>query len=304
MGARISVRAVLIGVLVSLIGTPPSAQTPAADALPDPRAIDVDGLAMRVRTGGLEGRRAGQPAIVLESGATAALEHWDSIFAAASRLAPTIAYDRSGTGQTPWDRQLPTPDRIAERLHRLLARAGVPPPYVLVGHSWGGALIRYYAARYPAEIAGLVHIDPLDPALTHTGMIELFTSFGASAEGYGAFRKVMEAGVASLPEAVLAENTVVNSLLEGKAGPLPQPPAVPSSVILAGRLPRFPPKPVLPFDTKAYAEAMQARRVKVLPAWVTGGGRFMVAENAGHSVHVDAPQLVIAEIERLIGMKR
>ena len=304
MGAPVPLRrAVLFCVLFSLAALTPSAQDRAADALPATRTIDVDGLAVRVRTGGPDSRRAGQPAIVFASGATAALETWDAIFAAVARLAPTIAYDRSGTGQTPWDRLPPTPGRIAERLHRLLARAGVAPPYILIGHSWGGALIRYYAARYPGEPAGLLHIDPTDPALTHAAMIELFTSFGATAEDYAAFRKVMDAGLANASEAVLAEAAVVNSLLEGTAEPLPRPPAVPSSVILAGRLPRFPPKPPLPFNTTAYATAMQARRVKLLPAWVAGAGRFIVAENAGHSVHVDAPQLVVAEIERLLGVK-
>src|SRR5262245_36417911 len=122
MDARaFQVRALLAGLAVALSAVAASAQAPAADALPATRTIDVDGLAMRVRIGGQDGRRAGRPAIVLEGGATAALENWDPIFASVSRLAPTMAYDRSGTGQTPWDRQPPTPDRIAERLHRLLA---------------------------------------------------------------------------------------------------------------------------------------------------------------------------------------
>ena len=48
---------------------------------------------------------------------------------------------------------------MVEELHRLLGAAGVPGPYVLVGHSFGGLLVRLYAARYPQEVAGLVLVD-------------------------------------------------------------------------------------------------------------------------------------------------
>jgi pimeloyl-ACP methyl ester carboxylesterase len=47
----------------------------------------------------------------------------------------------------------------AEALHALLEAAGVPVPYVLVGHSFGGLYIRMYAALHPEEVAGMVFIE-------------------------------------------------------------------------------------------------------------------------------------------------
>ena len=41
----------------------------------------------------------------------------------------------------------------------------VDPPYVLVGHSWGGPLILYYAGRYPHDVVGMVYLDPTEPDL-------------------------------------------------------------------------------------------------------------------------------------------
>ena len=52
---------------------------------------------------------------------------------------------------------------IAAELHALLTAAEVPPPYVLVGHSFGGLTIRAYAASHPEDVAGLVFVDPAHP---------------------------------------------------------------------------------------------------------------------------------------------
>ena len=85
------------------------------------------------------------PVVVFESGAGMPLETWDPILEKVAAFAPVVAYDRSGTGQSPWDGQPPTPQRANQRLKRLLELLGVPSPFVLVGHSWGGALARYFA---------------------------------------------------------------------------------------------------------------------------------------------------------------
>jgi pimeloyl-ACP methyl ester carboxylesterase len=64
-----------------------------------------------------------------------------------------------------------------EELHHLLGGASVPPPYVLVGHSFGGLVARAYVHRYPGEIGGLVLLDPaypedwLDPCQAHAQLI-------------------------------------------------------------------------------------------------------------------------------------
>ncbi|MFG3495404.1 alpha/beta fold hydrolase [Streptomyces sp. NPDC047928] len=76
---------------------------------------------------------------------------------------PYLAYDRAGTGWTP---RLPGglgPGAQARRLRGLLDALGLPPPYVLVGHSVGGLLIRAFAARHPEAVAGLVFVDASHP---------------------------------------------------------------------------------------------------------------------------------------------
>jgi pimeloyl-ACP methyl ester carboxylesterase len=265
------------------------------------RTVDVDGIAIRVRTVGLEMRRPGGPVIVFEGGASAPLETWDSVLPAVARFAPVLAYDRAGTGASTWDGLPPTPERVSSRLRRLLSRLEVSPPYVMVGHSWGGALVRYFAGWHPREVVGVLYIDPTDIALTRNDLVALFESIGAGAAEYDAFDRIMKQSIASLPAALVAEGTVISDLIaiDLERRGLPPQPDVPASVIVAGRV-AAPPQALLPFDTKAYAKAMHENQARRLRTWVRTGGTFEVAIDSGHSVHVDDPERVVAAIRRLV----
>jgi pimeloyl-ACP methyl ester carboxylesterase len=126
------------------------------------RIVNVAGGDMRVWTDGLQQRQPGTPVVVLESGAGNGLEAWRPVFADIAKRAPVVAYDRRGLGQSAQDRERPTLRRVAASLHALLRQLGAAPPYVLVGHSWGGAFIRAFADAHPGEVAGLVFIDASD----------------------------------------------------------------------------------------------------------------------------------------------
>ena len=76
---------------------------------------------------------------------------WSLVQPAIARITRACAYDRAGFG---WSERGPLPrtaGRIADELHNLLARARVPPPYLLVGHSFGGLVARIFASRHAAQ---------------------------------------------------------------------------------------------------------------------------------------------------------
>lgn len=196
------------------------------------RKVEVDGIALRVRTAGLESRQAGQPAVVFESGASALLETWDSILADVTKFAPVIAYDRSGTGASPWDGLPPTPERAGVRLRRLLEKLNIDPPYVLVGHSWGGALVRFFAQSHPEDVTAILCLDPTDSTLTEADMITLFQSFGASETDYETFMQTMDRSLVTAPAPMRAE--AAGMLSEPRTRITAINPNVPSSVILWG----------------------------------------------------------------------
>lgn len=102
---------------------------------------------------------SGSPTVVLEAGFGANTLSWHDVQPEVGHSTRTCAYDRAGTGNSvapPGVRD--ARDEIAD-LRRLLDRAGIPAPYVLVGHSYGGVVARVFAHLYPAETAGLVLID-------------------------------------------------------------------------------------------------------------------------------------------------
>jgi len=134
----------------------PSLTAPAVSHFPGEEMIDVAGRRLQVLRGG-----QGSPTIVFESGLSRTLADWSKVLPEVNKLASTFCYTRAGL--PPSDPAPPGPRTalvIAEDLHTLLSRAGIKPPYVLVGHSYGGASMRIYAIKYPAEVAGLVLVDP------------------------------------------------------------------------------------------------------------------------------------------------
>jgi pimeloyl-ACP methyl ester carboxylesterase len=104
------------------------------------------------------------PVVVFESGVAASSLNWTRIHQNVSSYASVLSYDRAGLG---WSARSPRPRTVAnmvDELHALLRAAGLRPPFVFVGHSFGGFLLRHYAAAHPADVAALVLVDPLTPA--------------------------------------------------------------------------------------------------------------------------------------------
>ena len=138
----------------------------AQSAAPTTQMVRVNGRSMRVSTTGLDRRLPGEAVVILEAGAGAGLDEWAPAVPHPASLAPTIAYDRHGIGQSETDTERRTIRRVAATLHELLHAMHVAPPYLLVGHSWGGVLIRGFAELYGPEVAGLVYIETMDAETT------------------------------------------------------------------------------------------------------------------------------------------
>jgi pimeloyl-ACP methyl ester carboxylesterase len=108
-------------------------------------------------------RGASGPAVIFESGISATCLNWSQVRAQVDGFARACSYDRAWLGWSDPAKSPRTTSTIIDELHALLEAAQIPPPYILVGHSFGGLLVRAYAARYSEQVAGLVLVDPLSP---------------------------------------------------------------------------------------------------------------------------------------------
>jgi pimeloyl-ACP methyl ester carboxylesterase len=124
------------------------------------RMVDVGG-GRRMYLSEMGDRTACGPTVVFESGIAATSQNWLRVQESVAGYTRAVSYDRGGLG---WSSASPaerTPGNIARELRDMLQLAGIPGPYVLVGHSFGGLVVRRFATLYPADVVGAVLVDPM-----------------------------------------------------------------------------------------------------------------------------------------------
>lgn len=162
VAVRVEVRFVVcIAILVALVccRAPVNAQEQ-ADGPPYPppgRLIDIGGWRLHLNCTGEA--RPGQPTVVLEAGKGDFSVEWSLVQPNLARSARVCSYDRAGDGWSDLGPHPRTMRQIVFELHTLLERAGEQSSVVLVGHSYGGWLVRLYQATYPAEVVAIVLTD-------------------------------------------------------------------------------------------------------------------------------------------------
>ncbi len=292
---------------VAPVTTTPSSPDP-TDGSTDTQA-DFAGL---VDIGGgrkmyLECRGQGTPTVVLVSGYGDTGDIWSvdvpglpqpHVLPAVAGFTRVCAYDRPGTigmddpaGRSRSDPvpQPRAPEEVVADLHALLAAADVPGPYVLAGHSLGGAYVRLYAATYPDAVVGLVQVD----ATNEYYRAEL------TPEQWAVAGKI-DPPVADYPEVERLDFNVVYDAVERAvaAQPLHE---LPLMVLARGREDEVPPEMAADFppgllDAAAAAwRASQARLTALVP-----DARQMIATESGHYIQVEQPALVIEAIRQAV----
>lgn len=101
----------------------------------------------------------GEPTVIIDTGLGDDSSDWQFIHEQSSKLTRSCTYDRPGYGWSDFGPRPRNSRRIAYELGLLLQEASISPPYVLVGHSFGGFNMRVFASYHPNEIAGLVLVD-------------------------------------------------------------------------------------------------------------------------------------------------
>jgi pimeloyl-ACP methyl ester carboxylesterase len=125
---------------------------------PPGQLVDVGGYKLHLYCTG-----TGTPTVILDPLFPGTVSNWAWVQPEIAKTTRVCAYDHAGLG---WSDSGPEPrdeKQQARELHTLLTNAGVPGPYVLVGHSLGGLSVRMFADQYPSEVAGMVLIEATNP---------------------------------------------------------------------------------------------------------------------------------------------
>ncbi|HTR00468.1 MAG TPA: alpha/beta hydrolase [Candidatus Acidoferrum sp.] len=286
-------------------------------SVPPGELVDIGGRRLHMMK-----RGSGGPTVVIESGGASSSAMWWPLQDALADTCCVVSYDRAGLG---WSDAAPLPRTMEQRvddLEALLHCAGITPPCVLVGLSYGGPLIRLYAKRHPDRVAGLVFIDISHEAVFTTPGAQTYlhrTSTAlkviATAATFGIPRLLRLRGLikeaTALPytapqlQALTSRYPTAHSFRAGadefasvlrlgeamqelgKPGLLG---STPVSVISHGQ--PFPG----PF---AVLETNHMEGQRALAA-LSDNSELVIAENSSHAIPLQEPQLVIAAIRRVV----
>lgn len=270
---------------------------------PQTHSVVVDGHVMRAQSYGLAERKPGAPVVLFEAGASQPLDIWDPVAPHVAGSAAVVTYDRAGLGQSAWDGQRPTPQHVAARLTALLQEIDAPPPYVIVGYSWGGVLARYFAGLHPDAVVGIVYVDP-GPIVTqtHADEMQMMEETGATTAQRDSL--LARIGRLDVPEAARAEFEVFTDLMRvdvPERGLLSVPP-VPAAMIVAGRHLPLPPMIEVPYDQAARFDAELPHRMRLLSQWVlpSPGGMLVMSRTVTHAVPTEDPELITWAVTRVL----
>ena len=283
---------------------------------PPRKLIDVGGYRLHLYCTGTG--RPGSPTVILEAGFDDTSLVWSKVQPGVASFTRACSYDRAGWGWSDTGSLPRTAGHMVMELHTLLVRAGVPGPYVLVGHSFGGLIMRLYTNMYPQQVAGLVLVDsvnedelvrspklrqdvlnsvnspilPICQALAPFGIVRLLGLLNGYVADYPP--PVPPAVKAQLYQTRYCHTSYVETLafdeslaqVRAARHPLGHLPLV----VLTHGLPMFP-DPQEEQDWQALQRDL---------AGLSSNSVHIIATRSGHHIQLDQPGLVIAAIKQVL----
>ena len=239
------------------------------------RYVDIGGYKLTLQVAG-----AGAPTVVFDYGLGGGLETWNNVFPEVARFTRVVAYDRAGSGKSEKGPEPRSFSEMATELHALLHRANIAAPYVLVGHSLGAANLRAFAYLFPAEVAGLVFIDPFNEKV-----FSAVSEKEKEAEMAQQEARAKSASAVEQAEWQFLKGEVVNNFPQLSS--FGKPPDVPMMVLVAGR------------DRPPHWATSLMEQYGMWMAEASEGG-LVFTPDSGHSIQRDDPALVISAIRRVV----
>jgi pimeloyl-ACP methyl ester carboxylesterase len=219
---------------------------------------------------------SGAPAVILVNGSGGHLDSWFRIFGKLAESGRVFAYNRSGIGRSSALKEPQTVSACARNLLGTIGHAGIAPPWIMVGHSFGGLIANFVARREPQSVAAVAFLDATTPADID------FAAGSASAPGL--FGRVSRWLSPKMQHSEIIHSSTAGAEIE-QAGPFPQ---IPVSVISGARSAAGWSVP------KPFREARQQNQRGL--ATLSPLGRHIIASKSGHFPQISEPNLVVQTI--------
>lgn len=293
------------------------------------RLIDVGGYRLHLNCTGSS--VDGSPTVILESGVGASSLVWSLVQPNIAAYTRVCSYDRAGYG---WSEPGPAPrtaEGLTDELYKLLAMADERPPYILVGHSFGGILNRVFAAKHPTEVAGIILVDarhedffmrmPPDylerdeANLSRARWLRLLTPFGITRlAGMTGRLDTFETFLAPLPDDIEATAWAMQIYSSNHwAASVAEREAIEESYnqVKSTQLPANLPLVVLTAENgiEAWQAEDEATNDAARRAWVelqeeltqlSSNSEWIIVENSGHYIYFDQPQAIVEAVRSII----
>ena len=241
-----------------------------------PGLVDVGGRQLYLTCLG-----EGSPTVVLEAGGTGNSTNWSPVQPGIAEFTRVCAYDRAGEGYSNSVPAHQSMEAMVHDLHALLDAGGIEGPYVIVGHSFGGRLVRPFATLYPSDVVGMVLVDP-----GH----EAFLARAQEALTHDEWEQYVEASGGG----VLRMQEMQGTADTGPPGKFPL-------VVLSAS--GYIDHPGLSNDVDEKLHQVLVELHKELVA-LSPNGPHIMAEGSGHGIQNDRPDIVLAAIRQVVNLAR
>ena len=277
-----SVPARRCGLVLAAICALPTLVIPAMPAGPTPRLVSIGTHRLDVIQAG-----QGAPPVVFEGGLGNPLDTWEHVWPSVAAFAPVVVYSRSGLGRSePGPGSHSAREAVAD-LRALLLALDVKPPYVLVGASYGGMLVRLYTSLYAADVAGIVLVEGV-----HEQQVQRYGALDGSYPA--AFRASFEEQLRKLPPGAEVDEIKETMRIQAAGSvegmkPLPD---IPIAVLTSMK---SDPNASFVNGTPRGHEVWRAMHDE----WIqrSTNGLHLQTSRSGHHVQDDEPQLVVDAIK-------
>jgi pimeloyl-ACP methyl ester carboxylesterase len=274
------------------------------------RLIDVGGHRMHI-----DCRGVGSPTVVMDAGLGGASLDWSLVQPALEATTRVCVYDRTGMGWSDPVSGPRAPSQLAAELHALLAAAGEPGPYVLVGHSLAGKNVRLFAGTFPDEVQGMVLVDARSEIIDQHMSADDTAGFNAALKDQATLYSIARhVGLARLIGGALIDEPLVPAavarqmaLLQTNATAIDETyreglaRSSDDDALARQRLGALPLVVIAAGETisglTGWSDAQEAL------AHLSKNGKLVVA-GSGHYVQLEQPDLVISAIQQVVAAAR